>query len=96
MFLLVKRKSALYAKLTLIDVIYWQSDHYTQKHIIVSMFPEKFQFEDLKHRNIKVAFLYQLIYQINSKLGVKKRGASDRFSCLPALAPEAGLEPATL
>ncbi len=84
------------AKLTQIDVIYWQSEPDVQRQIIVSMFPEKFTFENLKARNIKVSFLYQLIYQINSMLGVKKRGASDRKTCLPTLAPEAGLEPATL
>ena len=83
-------------KLTLIDVIYWQSEPDIQKEIIVSMFPEKFRFEDLKHRNIKVAFLYQLIYQINSKLGVKKQRANENFFRLPSEAPEAGLEPATL
>ena len=37
-----------------------------------------------------------LIYQINSKLGVKKQRANENFFRLPSLAPEAGLEPATL
>ena len=60
------------------------------------MFPEKFKFEDLKHRNMKVSFLYGLIYQINSKLGAKKQRANEKSFRLPSMAPEAGLEPATL
>jgi site-specific DNA recombinase len=67
-----------------------------QRDIIGSMFPEKFTFEDLKHRTAKVDDLFGLIYQINNYLWEKKRGASDRKTCLPTLAPEAGLEPATL
>jgi hypothetical protein len=60
------------------------------------MFPEKFTFENLKDRTVKVSFLFLLIYQINSKLRDKKRRAGESHFTLPILAPEAGLEPATL
>ncbi|XHR95522.1 recombinase family protein [Mucilaginibacter sp. UC70_90] len=83
-------------KLTQIDVIYSNFDTYVQREVIGSMYPEKFTFENLQHRTAKVDFLFQLIYQINSTLRSKKRWASDRKTCLPIVAPEAGLEPATL
>jgi site-specific DNA recombinase len=83
-------------KLTMLNVIYCKSDTDVQREIIGSMFPEKFTFESLQHRTAEVDFLFQLIYQINNALREKKRRASDRKTCLPILAPEAGLEPATL
>ncbi|MBE9665682.1 recombinase family protein [Mucilaginibacter boryungensis] len=83
-------------KLTQIDVIYSNHDTYVQREVIGSMYPEKFTFENLQHRTANVDFLFQLIYQINSTLREKKRRASDRKTCLPIVAPEAGLEPATL
>ncbi|WPU97881.1 recombinase family protein [Mucilaginibacter sp. cycad4] len=83
-------------KLARLDVIYCNSDTKIQREIIGSMYPEKFTFEDLQHRTAKVDFLFQLIYQINSKLCVKKRGQATVLPCLPIVAPEAGLEPATL
>ncbi|MEJ7780846.1 MAG: recombinase family protein [Daejeonella sp.] len=84
------------SKLTKLDVIYWESDISIQRRIIGSMFPEKFTFENLKDRTAKVGFLFQLIYQINSKLDCKKRRAGESHFTLPILAPETGLEPVTL
>ena len=83
-------------KLTKLDVIYWKSDIKVQREIIGSMFPEKFTFEQLIHRTAKVDFLFQIIYLINSHLGIKKERANENFFCLPSMAPSAGLEPATL
>jgi site-specific DNA recombinase len=60
------------------------------------MYPEKFTFEDLQHRTAKVGEFYSFIWLINNELGKKKIRASDRKTCLPIVAPEAGLEPATL
>ncbi|WP_124562211.1 hypothetical protein [Pedobacter sp. KBW01] len=64
--------------------------------IIGSMFPEKFTFEELQHRTAKRSAMHQMIYLINNEIEGKKRRASDRKTCLPTLAPSAGLEPATL
>jgi len=83
-------------KFTRLDMIYLNSDVSVQRKIIGSMYPEKFTFENLKHRTAKVSFLFALIYQINSKLWAKKRGQATVLPCLPIMAPEAGLEPATL
>jgi site-specific DNA recombinase len=83
-------------RLTMLDTIYCQSANYNKRELIGSMYPQKFTFEDLQHRTAKAGDLYSFIYLINSELENKKRGASDRFTCLPTLAPEAGLEPATL
>jgi site-specific DNA recombinase len=60
------------------------------------MYAEKFTFEDLQHRTAKTTDLYSFIYLINSELGGEKRRANNKNLCLPNLAPEAGLEPATL
>ena len=84
------------SKFTKLDVIYWNSSSEVKRQIIGSMFPEKFTFENLLHRTAKVSFLFQLIYQINRNLGCKKKKGKSEKICLPSLAPEAGLEPATL
>ena len=83
-------------RLTKLDVIYYQSDNSEKRELIGSMYAEKFTFEDLQHRTAKTGDLYSFIYLINSELEKKKRRASDKNLCLPSLAPEAGLEPATL
>jgi hypothetical protein len=57
------------------------------------MFPEKFTFENLLHRTAKVSFLFQLIYQIKSNLGGKKKKGKSEKICLPSLADDTGLEP---
>ncbi len=82
--------------LTNLRAIYCQSDSSEKRILIGSMYPEKTTFEQLKHRTAKVDDLYGYIYLINSHLQAKKRRASDKNMCLPSLAPEAGLEPATL
>ncbi len=83
-------------RLTRLDTIYSRSGNSEKRELIGSMHAEKFTFEDLQHRTAKMSELYSFIYLINSELGKKKRRASNRFPCLPTLAPEAGLEPATL
>ncbi|MBC6112795.1 recombinase family protein [Pedobacter fastidiosus] len=83
-------------KFTDIISIYSNSGVYVQRRIIGSMFPEKFTFENLKHRTANLSFLFRLIYQINSKLEGKKKGQATVKTCLPTKAPSAGLEPATL
>ncbi|WP_246104195.1 recombinase family protein [Mucilaginibacter corticis] len=82
--------------LTRLNVIFSQSNTCEKRELIGSMYPQKFTFEDIQHRTGFVNDLYSFIYLINSQLGDKKRRASDRKTCLPTLAPEAGLEPATL
>ncbi|MGN6177618.1 MAG: recombinase family protein [Mucilaginibacter sp.] len=79
-----------------LKTIYCQSDSYEKRTLIGSMYPEKFTFEDLEHRTARVSDWYAYIYLINSKLSSKKKGQGADFSCLSSLAPEAGLEPATL
>jgi site-specific DNA recombinase len=82
--------------LTMLDLICYQSANYEKRELTGSMCPEKFTFEDLQHRTAKMGDLHSFIYLINIELGKKKRRASDRNLCLPIMAPEAGLEPATL
>ena len=45
---------------------------------------------------LRQVIFYYFIYLIDNKVIREKRRASDRFTCLPICAPEAGLEPATL
>jgi site-specific DNA recombinase len=84
------------ANLTKLSAIYCQSEPCEKRELIGSMYPKKFTFEELQHRTAQIDDFYSYIYLINRQLERKKRGASDRNSCLPTLAPEAGLEPATL
>ena len=83
-------------KLMRLDSIYFNAKTEVQRKIIGSMYPEKFTFENLKHRTAKRSYIFSLIYQINSKLQSKKNGQATDFLCLPTMAPSAGLEPATL
>ena len=83
-------------KLTQLNLIYSKSDTSEKRQLIGSMYPNKFTFEELQHRTAQTSELYTFIYLINSKLCGKKEGQATDFSCLPILAPEAGLEPATL
>ena len=82
--------------LTRLRAIYCRSDSSEKRALIGSMYPQNFTFEDLQHRTAYVSDLYSSIYLINKQLNEKKRRASDYKKCLPSLAPEAGLEPATL
>ena len=82
--------------LTQLDALYSKSDTYKKRELIGSMYPQKFTYENLQHRTAQTSDLYTCIYLINSKITGKKRGQATDFSCLPILAPEAGLEPATL
>ena len=83
-------------KLTQLDKLYLNASTNSKRELIGSIFPQKFTFEELQHRTAQIGELYSFIYLINSEVGKKKRRASDGLSCLPTLAPEAGLEPATL
>ena len=83
-------------KITQLDAMYLKSTTSDKRELIGSMYPEKFTYEELQHRTAQISELYKCIYLINSKLGGKKEGQATDFSCLPILAPEAGLEPATL
>jgi len=82
--------------LTRLRTIYKKAPPEEKRALIGSMYPQKFTFEELQHRTAIASDLYNFIYLINNELGKKKRRASDRISCLPIVAPEAGLEPATL
>ena len=84
------------SRLTMLDTIYYQSVNCEKRELIGSIYPQKCTFEDLQHRTAKAGDLYSFIYLINNELCKKKRRASDKNLCLPSLAPEAGLEPATL
>ena len=88
--------SGAIGKLTQLDEIHSKSNGYKKRELIGSMYPQKFTFEELQHRTALSSELYSCIYFINSKLSGKKEGQATDFSCLPILAPEAGLEPATL
>lgn len=84
------------SKLTRLNSIYSKSTTSDKRELIGSMYPQKFTFEELQHRTAFTSELYSCIYLINSKIDRKKEGQATDFSCLPTVAPEAGLEPATL
>ncbi len=82
-------------KLTSIDVLYSNSDHYAKRKLIGSIYPEKFTFEDLKVRTAKTGEVFNLIYLINNKLRSKKNGTTSRNLVLSQEVIPLGLEPRT-
>lgn len=84
------------SNLTRLNTLYLQSSSSDKRELIGSMYPHKFTFEELQHRTAQVGELYTYIFLINSNLEGNKKGQATGFPCLPTLAPEAGLEPATL
>jgi site-specific DNA recombinase len=80
-------------KLTAIDKIYCNSDHYAKRKLIGSIYPEKFTFEDLKVRTAKRSEVFEFTYLINSKLRGNKKGTNDSFSRLSQEVNPFGFEP---
>jgi site-specific DNA recombinase len=69
-------------KLTSIDIIYSNSDHYAKRKLIGSIYPEKFTIEDIDFRTAKRSEVFDYIYLINSKLQSNKNGTNEVFSRL--------------
>ncbi|MEO6523516.1 MAG: recombinase family protein [Mucilaginibacter sp.] len=63
--------------------IYTTALNEEQRRLIGSMFPEKFKFEDLKHRTAKVSGAFHSIYLINSDLKGEKKGQKTSENLLP-------------
>jgi len=82
-------------RFTQLNSIYLKSASYQKRELVGSMYPQKFTFEELQHRTALTSELYSCIYLINREIKGKKEGQATDFSCLPILAPEAGLEPGT-
>lgn len=57
------------------------------------MFPEKFTFENLKHRTAKVSDTFDCIYKIINKLDPNKTGQNPFEKSLPRQGYPPGLEP---
>ncbi|MBS1525335.1 MAG: recombinase family protein [Bacteroidetes bacterium] len=68
--------------LTRLDEIYCNADAQERRHLIGSMFPDFFTFENLKDRTAKVSDVLQSIYLINKELYGKKNGTNDFSSHL--------------
>ncbi|HEY2580522.1 MAG TPA: recombinase family protein [Mucilaginibacter sp.] len=83
-------------KLTALNTIFCNSDHYAKRKLIGSIYPEKFTIEDLKVRTAKKSEVFQFIYLINSKLQVNKKGTNDDFFRLSQGVNPLGFEPINL
>lgn len=81
--------------LTNLYSLYQNGDIQLKREIIGSMYPEKLTFDGTQHRTTKLNEVASIMYQIYSELGIKKRRASDDFSCLPTWVRPDGLEPST-
>ena len=81
---------------TKLNVIYCKSSIEQKRKLIGSMFPEKFTFENLKHRTAKVSDTYECIYKIIKKLDPNKKGQNPSEKTLPRQGWMMGLEPTTL
>jgi site-specific DNA recombinase len=82
-------------KLTSIDIIYSNSDHYAKRKLIGSIYPEKFTIEDIDFRTAKRSEVFDYIYLINSKLQSNKNGTNEVFSRLSRKVIPLGFEPRT-
>jgi len=56
-----KTMDAAITKLTAIDTIYSNSDHYNKRTLIGSIYPEKFSIEDVKLRTAKRSEIFDYI-----------------------------------
>ena len=63
------------------------------RELIGSMYPEKFTFENLKHRTARVNEVALIMCQISNELESQKKWARDEFSSLPTWVLPNGLEP---
>jgi site-specific DNA recombinase len=72
--------------------LYSKGDIEAKRHIISSIFPEKWTIIENKGRTGKVNLAAQLIYNINSLLSHKKTGVRTKTNS--GLVPSAGVEPA--
>jgi hypothetical protein len=82
-------------KLTSLNDIYTNSDHYAKRKLIGSIYPEKFTIEDLTSRTIKPSDVFEFIYLVNIKLNKNKKGTNDIFSRLSQGVIPSGFEPET-
>jgi site-specific DNA recombinase len=81
--------------LTSIDKVYTKLDHYSKRKLLGSIYPEKFNLEQLKVRTAKRGEVFQFIYLINNKLGSNKNGTNDSLSHLSQKVIPLGFEPRT-
>jgi len=81
--------------LTSIDKVYCKSDHYGKRKLLGSIYPEKFNLEQLKVRTAKRGEVFQFIYMINNELGGNKNGTNDVFYHLSQEVIPLGFEPRT-
>lgn len=68
---------------TKLNVIYCKSSTEEKRKLIGSMFPEKFTFENLKHRTATVSDAHDCIYKIINKLDLNKTGQNLFEKTLP-------------
>lgn len=68
---------------TKLNVIYCKSRTEGKRKLIGSMFPEKFTFENLKHRTATVSDAYDYIYKIINRLDPNKTGQNPSKKTLP-------------
>ena len=66
-----------------LNVIYSKASNEEKRRLIGSIFPEKFTFENLKHRTAKVSDAFRCIYLSNSVLINKKTGQKTSKNLLP-------------
>ena len=81
-------------KLKNIDKLYKSADIEGKRHIIGSIYPEKWSIKENKDRTDKVNLAALLIYQINNGLGHKKAGVRSKIRTYSGKVPGAGVEPA--
>lgn len=81
---------------TNLNAIFSKSDISEKRRLIGSMFSEKFDFFNLKHRTAKLTQNFNRIYLINKELEGKKKGQKTVKNLLPRTGWLMGLEPTTL
>ena len=81
--------------LSRVQIAYSDGDTTVKRSIIGSIYPEKLCFDGTGYRTAQINQAAQLIYLINSQLGIKKNRTKLDFSSLSDSVAGAGLEPTT-
>ena len=77
-----------------LESLYVNATNEQKRHIIGSIFKEKWVFDGEKHRTGDINEAALLIYQLNSKLRHKKTGVRTKIRTNSGKVPSAGVEPA--
>ncbi|MFN0290161.1 recombinase family protein [Pedobacter helvus] len=91
---IAKMANGLTSNLQDVHNLYINSSIEGKRHIVNTIFKQKWLFDGTEHRTGELNQAASLIYQINNRLGIKKTGAKFLKNLNSGNVPRAGIEPA--